>query len=320
MEAQFNMVSEKQLKLREETIRFVRTHTELFRQAGRTLDEDYGEQAQPYRPCLPKGVVREQNRADKIIESPPPRTCYSLPERFLMALHDILEDPRQCHALRGEDAQKLAALQLLVAWLRWDHDRDTVPRVTHFQDLCTANDLDLDDESFEKEDSQASDALLIDCDDPMDDLDPAWFKTIGKALRTLRALAGGAPNGSNNGGTPAKNPRGNGMLWKQAQAKAEGHVKAHNGAFPSVKRIAEAVGCSRPTMDKAIANSSYLKARKAEAEAARTPRREVSMPDAMADATAQQREREPLDELIDQQASDMARDERQAQAARHRRC
>ena len=42
---------------------------------------------------------------------------------------------------------------------------------------------------------------------------------------------------------------------KRPKRKPEDHVKAHNGVMPSVKFMAEIVGCSRPTIDKAIGTS-----------------------------------------------------------------
>ena len=45
---------------------------------------------------------------------------------------------------------------------------------------------------------------------------------------------------------------GEGMSWQRAKEKAEEHIRAHQGAFPSVKRLAESVGCSRATIEKAV--------------------------------------------------------------------
>lgn len=73
-------------------------------------------------------------------------------------------------------------------------------------------------------------------------------------------------------GTPApaaKPPVGEGMTVEEAMRRAEEHVKAHKGVFPGRNKLAEIIGCSRGTLNKAIANSVYLKARQAEHEAAK---------------------------------------------------
>ncbi len=108
-----------------------------------------------------------------------------------------------------------------------------------------------------------------------------------------------------------------GMSWQDAKKRAEEHVKAHDGSFPSVKRLAEIVGCSRPTMDKAISNSTYLKARKAEAQNSR-PGRHVPLSDAVIEEASERKHNE-LKKLVDQQNAEKLRDERQALAAKNRR-
>jgi len=104
-----------------------------------------------------------------------------------------------------------------------------------------------------------------------------------------------------------------------AMERAERHVKAHGGAMPSVKRLAELVGTSRPTMDRAMTESTYLRARKAED---RTPRRarEVPLSDELIENTAQTTEpTESLEHLIEAQRADQRRDQRQRAAAKSRR-
>jgi len=112
---------------------------------------------------------------------------------------------------------------------------------------------------------------------------------------------------------------GDGITWQEAQQAAESHVKAHGGAFPSIKRLAEIVRCSRPTMDKAVKASKYLKARRAESQAAKAGRAEP-LTDAAIDQTEQQTEAQPdeLAELIDEQRADERQEERQGQAAKRR--
>jgi len=81
----------------------------------------------------------------------------------------------------------------------------------------------------------------------------AKLRQWAKVLKTVQP----APNHHQ---PPGKSliPRGS-MRWQEAQIQAEKHVRAHEGAFPSVKRLAEIVGCSRPTMDKAIKAGSIPK-------------------------------------------------------------
>jgi len=103
--------------------------------------------------------------------------------------------------------------------------------------------------------------------------------------------------------------------WQDAMKRAEDHVRAHGGALPSVKRLADIVGCSRATTRKAIANSPYLKARQAEADAKATPAgRTVPLSDALLESTAQTTEAAPdqLADLIAEQGADQRRDARQA--------
>jgi predicted secreted protein len=110
---------------------------------------------------------------------------------------------------------------------------------------------------------------------------------------------------------------GNGMAWQKAVKLAEDHVKAHDGAFPSIKRLAKIVGCSRPTIDKAINNSPYLKARKA--EKAKTLR-SVPLTDTSIEQASEQAWRDDkLAKLIEEQKADQDRDDRQENAAKKHR-
>ena len=110
-----------------------------------------------------------------------------------------------------------------------------------------------------------------------------------------------------------------GITWQDAMKLAEKHVRAHGGAFPSVKRLAEIVGCSRPTMDKAIDKSSFLRAKKAEAQNRKSVRTVALSDPAIEEASEAQYDANELANLIDEQKIDMAQEERQAQAARKRR-
>jgi len=104
-----------------------------------------------------------------------------------------------------------------------------------------------------------------------------------------------------------------GMAWQDAMKRAEEHVRAHGGAFPSVKRLAEIVGCSRPTIDKAIQKSAYLKARRAEAKSKQSGRTVAMSEPAIEEAS--ERQCDNLTDLIAEQEAENARDERQAKAA-----
>ena len=107
-----------------------------------------------------------------------------------------------------------------------------------------------------------------------------------------------------------------GMTWEKARDRAEKHVNAHNGVFSNVKRIAEAVGCSRPTLEKAIKKSSYLKARQAEAKAKRSSRT-VPLSDGAIDDESERRHNE-LNSLVAEQQKDKRREEQQAKNAKKR--
>jgi hypothetical protein len=56
---------------------------------------------------------------------------------------------------------------------------------------------------------------------------------------------------------------GSGMTWQLARKKAEYYVKRHG--WPGRNVLAQHLGCSTPTLDKAVRNSPFLKARQAEA-------------------------------------------------------
>ncbi len=114
-------------------------------------------------------------------------------------------------------------------------------------------------------------------------------------------------------------PSQGGMSWGEAQEKAESHVRAHDGVVPSVQRLATIVGCSRPTIDKAIERSAYLKARKAERGGPAKPR-EVPLSDDHIKETPQQTEsNDQLAGLIKEQNAEAAREERQQRVAKKAR-
>lgn len=127
-----------------------------------------------------------------------------------------------------------------------------------------------------------------------------------RSLATIRDEIVGSARPADPKDAPEK-----GMGWKEARIKAEALVKKQGGAWSSVARLAGAVGCSRPTVDKVIRNSAYLKARIAESG---KRCREISMTVALMDGTAQAIEADPghLAQLIEEQKADAARDGRKA--------
>jgi hypothetical protein len=109
-----------------------------------------------------------------------------------------------------------------------------------------------------------------------------------------------------------------GMRWQDARKLAEDHVRAHGGVFPSVKLLAEIVGCSRRTIDKAILKSSYLKARKAEAQSKHSGRT-VALTDSAIEEVSE-RQNNQLEALTAEQNAELVREQRQGIVAkRHRR-
>ncbi len=108
-----------------------------------------------------------------------------------------------------------------------------------------------------------------------------------------------------------------GMTWQDARKRAEKHVKDHDGAFPRVMQLAKIIGCSRRTIDKAVKNSAYLKARKAEAQSKQSGRTVPLSDNAIEEAS--QRQHDELADLIAEQKSDMMQEIRQAQTAKKRR-
>ena len=84
-------------------------------------------------------------------------------------------------------------------------------------------------------------------------------------------------------------------------------------------RLSKIISCSRPTIEKAIKRSSYLKARKAEGDR-RGAVREVPLTNAVLEQTPQQTEvGDQLGDLIKEQEADDVRDERQHLAAKRAR-
>jgi|GEM_PF-2643126 len=108
-----------------------------------------------------------------------------------------------------------------------------------------------------------------------------------------------------------------GMGWLDAKKRAEEHVKAHGGVFPSVNRLAGIVGCSRRTIDKAVENSVYLKARHAESKK-KASGRTVPLSDAVIEEVSESRD-DQLARLVGEQQAELKREARQAQSAKKRR-
>ncbi len=112
---------------------------------------------------------------------------------------------------------------------------------------------------------------------------------------------------------------GEGMRWQVAMRKAEEIVKRNGGKMLPISKLQKLVGCkSRGPIRKAIENSLYLKARKAEQEHA-SKAREVPLTDVHLDETEQSREPEPLNRLIEEERRKNDREERQHRRAARRR-
>ena len=117
-------------------------------------------------------------------------------------------------------------------------------------------------------------------------------------------------------------PVGSGMSAEDARAEAERLVKADGGEWPGVNKLMERVGCAKGTIRKAVADSTYLKARKAEHDRAKRPKgRTVPLSHPAADPDAA----DPLDaaaeaerlRLIAEMSAESAAEERR-EARQHR--
>jgi len=118
------------------------------------------------------------------------------------------------------------------------------------------------------------------------------------------------------------------MPYKNAIKLIEEHVKKHNGEIPNTRTLSKIIGCSRPTVDKAISNSLYLTARKAESR--HKGHKTVSLTDNVTgknsdtqDSDAQLDasifEENEVSKLIAEQKADERRDLTQSFVARRRR-
>lgn len=128
--------------------------------------------------------------------------------------------------------------------------------------------------------------------------------------------------------SPPTDPRrsDSGMPIEQVIQKAEAHVRAHRGVYPGRNKLAKIVGCSPASITKAVKRSAYLKARKAEHDAAKrgtNRERQSSQPledlaygkdwkNAEADRDA------TLDKLIAEQRAEERREEAQRKRAQRR--
>lgn len=147
-----------------------------------------------------------------------------------------------------------------------------------------------------------------------EELAEEMFRLRDRIQTTVRLMCGRENRPTTTGGIGKGS-----MTWQEAKKRAEYHVRAHDGMFPSVNTLANIVGCSRPTIDKAIEKSTYLKARRAESKARRQGRTVPLTDSAIDEASLNNSEQAELESLIAEQRADMQRDERQAKAARRRR-
>jgi len=143
----------------------------------------------------------------------------------------------------------------------------------------------------------------------------------------VEALKGDAAAGEASSSPPADPGRSDaGMPIEKVIEKAEAHVKAHRGAFPGRNKLAKIVGCSPASITKAVKRSAYLKARKAEHDAAKrgtSPERQSSQPvEELAydrDWKAAEADRDAaLDKLIAEQKAEQRREEAQRKRAQRR--
>lgn len=275
----------------------------------------------------------------------------ALRKRFALAFRDTFEDDRDLTIHPVEERSPVEARRVLLAWLRLDPNRGNVAQITEFQQLRnTSNKYGLapliacDDAEMLDWDK----ALFLCADGGMKRDAPSWIKKARGALEFLGSQAfppvqatassedvlqkaqkqpTAHDEASKTQDVPSKPDAPQiaqgGMAWQDAMKRAEKHVKAHDGAFPSVKRLAEIVGCSRPTMRKAINNSTYLSAREAEkSQSARSePLTDIAIEQGSEqawreDAPEREDQDAELDELIAQQKADQARNDRQEKAAK----
>ena len=121
----------------------------------------------------------------------------------------------------------------------------------------------------------------------------------------------------------AVTPVGSGMSAADAKVNAERIVKAADGAWPGLNELARQVGCAKATLKKAVKDSRYLAARKAEHEAAK-PRggRTVPLSHDPADRAASDPAEAVADDEIKRLAAESRaeeeREERQRRAAEKR--
>jgi hypothetical protein len=143
----------------------------------------------------------------------------------------------------------------------------------------------------------------------------------------VEALKGNAAEGAASSSPPTDTDRSDtGMPIEQVIEKAEAHVKAHRGVFPGRNKLAKIVGCSPASITKAVRRSAYLKARKAEHDAAKrgtSRERQSSQPveelayDRHWKAAEADRDA-ALDKLIAEQKAEQRREEAQRQRAQRR--
>ena len=108
-----------------------------------------------------------------------------------------------------------------------------------------------------------------------------------------------------------------GMSFHVARERIEKLVMDRGGELPNDTHLAQEIGCSRPTVRKAIRNSRYLRAREAERNRNRKPR-EKNLTEKNPEQASRSRDA-VLKGLIAEQAKDMEREDRQAKAAKRRR-
>ena len=94
--------------------------------------------------------------------------------------------------------------------------------------------------------------------------------------------------------------------WREVLRLAEKHCR--RSGFPGVRNLAKICNCAPSTMDKAIGQSSYLRARRSEYKQANKKLRKTRLTDVHLDKLSQTTEEDPLEQLIAEQERDMHSD------------
>lgn len=127
----------------------VRNNIDRFADVGRWLDEQYCADViwQRARAIAFNGMTKAEARKrllPSLIEELAEPTITTLADRFQVAFRELLiEDRRPLRNMREPQRHQAAMRRLLIAWLHVDSKRESVNRITEFQDLVTVMDEDV---------------------------------------------------------------------------------------------------------------------------------------------------------------------------------